>query len=67
LAFPLSALAQLAICAQVKIEILQELTLEREAFEARMTINNGMPGVALENLSVDYGSHAVRVQRLLSG
>jgi len=53
LVFPLSAWAQLAICAQVKIEILQEMTLEREAFEARMTINNGMPGVALENLSVD--------------
>lgn len=47
------ALAQQSICAQVKIEILQELTLEREAFEARMTINNGVAGVPLDNLSVD--------------
>jgi hypothetical protein len=48
-----SAFPQASICAQVKIEILQELTLEREAFEARMTINNGVPGVALTDLGVD--------------
>src|SRR5207253_1598993 len=36
----------------VKIEILQELTLEREAFEARMTINNGVTGVALDSINV---------------
>jgi hypothetical protein len=48
-----SAFAQQSICAEVKIEILQELTLEREAFEARMSINNGVPGVPLDNLSVD--------------
>jgi hypothetical protein len=48
-----SAWAQESLCARVKIEILQELTLEREAFEARMTIHNGVAGMAIENLSVD--------------
>ncbi|MEI6916164.1 MAG: hypothetical protein WCL39_13595, partial [Armatimonadota bacterium] len=37
----------------MKIEILQELTLEREAFEGRMTINNGLTGVSLDQISVD--------------
>ena len=47
-----SVLGQESVCAQVRIEILQELTLEREAFEARMTINNGL-GIPLDQLSVD--------------
>jgi hypothetical protein len=46
------ARAQESICARVRIEILQELTLERQAFEARMTINNGLPDAALTELSV---------------
>ncbi|MCP5523219.1 MAG: Ig-like domain-containing protein [Verrucomicrobiales bacterium] len=37
----------------MKIEILQELTLEREAFEARMTINNGVAGTPIDNIKVD--------------
>ncbi len=37
-----------AVCAQVKIEIKQELTLERQAFDAMMRINN-----ALDTLSID--------------
>src|SRR5690242_3366583 len=45
--------SQQSICASVKIEILQELTLERQAFEGRMTINNGLTGVALGNISAD--------------
>jgi hypothetical protein len=40
------------ICAKVKIQIEQELTFEREAFEARMTINNGLPESALTDLSI---------------
>ncbi len=48
-----SALAQESVCARVKIEILQELTLEREAFEARMTIHNGVAGISIDNISVD--------------
>ena len=47
------AFAQDSLCARVKIEILQELTLEREAFEARMTINNGVTGMPIDNISVD--------------
>jgi hypothetical protein len=50
---PLLTLAQESICARVKIEILQELTLEREAFEARMTINNGVAGMSIDSIGVD--------------
>lgn len=31
------------ICARVELQIEQELTLEREGFEARLVINNGSP------------------------
>src|SRR5262245_44393204 len=47
-----AAHAQSAVCARVKIQIEQELTFERQAFEARMTINNGLPATALTNLNV---------------
>lgn len=50
--FQPSALAQQSICARVKIEILQELTLEREAFEVRMTIHNGVAGMSIDNIRV---------------
>ncbi|MFO7861322.1 MAG: hypothetical protein R6U41_08880, partial [Desulfosalsimonas sp.] len=39
-----------SICAVVKIEIRQELTLERQAFDAHMKINNGLTGMQLENV-----------------
>jgi hypothetical protein len=48
-----SALGQASICAQVKIQILQQLTLERQAFEAAMTINNGLAGVPLTSIGVN--------------
>ncbi|MDZ4183654.1 MAG: hypothetical protein U1D97_01590 [Desulfuromonadales bacterium] len=41
-----------SLCAKVKIEIAQELTLERQAFEARMRIHNGLAHLALENVAV---------------
>lgn len=44
-------LAEDSVCVRVKIEIDQELTLERQGFEARMNIGNGGP-TALENLGV---------------
>jgi hypothetical protein len=44
------AVAQL--CATVRIEIDQELVVERQAFDARMRISNGLDTVAIENLSV---------------
>ncbi|MFH1147590.1 MAG: hypothetical protein V1736_07775, partial [Pseudomonadota bacterium] len=52
-------------CAGVRIEIVQEMTLERQAFDAHMNINNGLPGITLENISVevtflDEGGHVVR-------
>ncbi|MDF3058757.1 MAG: hypothetical protein K0R17_2972 [Rariglobus sp.] len=51
-ALGLSALrAQETVCARVTIQIEQELTLEREGFEARLGIVNGLPS-ALENFQV---------------
>ncbi|MDA8139178.1 MAG: chitobiase/beta-hexosaminidase C-terminal domain-containing protein [Desulfobacteraceae bacterium] len=41
-----------ALCARVKIQVDQELTLERQAFDARMRINNGLANVSLENVEV---------------
>ncbi len=41
-----------SLCASVKIEIEQELTLERQAFDAKMRINNGLDAVDLTDVSV---------------
>ncbi|MGA1864487.1 MAG: hypothetical protein ACMUHX_05445, partial [bacterium] len=41
------------VCATVKIEILQEMTFERQAFEARMKINNGYDSSSLNNIRID--------------
>ncbi|MHB8894636.1 MAG: calcium-binding protein, partial [Candidatus Geothermincolia bacterium] len=46
------SLALDSVCATVKIEINQELTLERQAFDARMQIANGLPSDAVENVRV---------------
>lgn len=46
------ALAQETVCARVKIEIKQELTLERQAFDAEMKINNTTDTGFIENVSV---------------
>jgi len=52
--FPLSSFAgDDSVCAEVKIEIKQELTLERQAFDAHMRINNGLSGISLENVDID--------------
>lgn len=40
-------------CARVSIEILQELTLERTAFDAKMVIHNNLPDRDLEDVRVD--------------
>lgn len=45
--------AEDSVCARVKIEIRQELTLERQAFNANMRINNGLSHISLENVAVD--------------
>ena len=49
----LPAFAQETVCARVKIEIKQELTLERQAFDAEMRITNTLPATALERVDVD--------------
>ncbi|MCK5804663.1 MAG: hypothetical protein KAI66_17630, partial [Lentisphaeria bacterium] len=46
------AMAADSLCARVKIEIKQELTLERQAFEARMKITNGT-NMDMANLGVE--------------
>src|SRR5258706_705975 len=51
-AVPLLAQAQETVCARVKIEIKQELTLERQAFDATMKINNTTDTGVIENVSV---------------
>lgn len=45
--------AQESFCATVEIEIQQELTLERQAFDARMKINNGLDGINLTDVQVE--------------
>ena len=42
-----------SICARVKLEIKQELTLERQAFDAHMRITNGFDHIGLEDVNVD--------------
>jgi len=42
-----------SLCAEVKLEIKQELTLERQAFDAHMRINNGLSNITLENIDID--------------
>ena len=50
---PAFSLAADTVCARVKIEIKQELTLERQAFDAHMRITNGLAGIMLDNVRVD--------------
>ena len=44
--------AEESLCAEVKLEIAQGLTLERQAFEAHMRIKNGLKHISLDELSV---------------
>jgi hypothetical protein len=44
--------AEESVCARVKIEIAQELTLERQGFDANMRIINGLATAALENVGI---------------
>ncbi len=50
---PSVSLAADSVCARVKIEIKQELTLERQAFDAHLRVNNGLAHITLENARVD--------------
>ena len=40
------------VCAEVKIQIKQELTLERQAFDASLKINNDLEGISLEDVNI---------------
>ena len=52
--FPISCFAvDDSVCARVKIEIRQEMTLERQAFDAHMRVSNGFDHITLENVDVD--------------
>jgi len=42
-----------AVCARVKIEIQQELTFERQGFDAVMKINNNLDTVSIEDVLVN--------------
>ncbi len=42
-----------AACAKVTMVILQQLTIERMAFDAKLAIINGIPDQALQNIRVD--------------
>ena len=50
--YSVSVVAQTSICATVEIQIRQELTLERQAFEASLVIENTLTNNSLENIEV---------------
>jgi len=39
-----------SVCAMVKIQIQQELTLERQGFDAHINISNGLSTITLQNV-----------------
>jgi hypothetical protein len=41
-----------SVCARVKIEIQQELALERQGFDAHMRITNGLSNISLQNVTI---------------
>src|SRR2546423_832585 len=47
------AQAQDAVCAQVKIEIKQKVSLERQAFDAVMRIDNGLDSSSIQNVGIN--------------
>lgn len=47
------AAASSSVCAGVKLEIEQSLTLERQAFDAQMKIINGLAGVDISGVDID--------------
>jgi len=49
---PFALMAE-TICAVVKIEIRQEVSFERQAFDARMVITNGLEAIDLRDLGIN--------------
>ena len=50
---PTISSAQQAACATVKIEIAQNVVVERQGFEARLRIVNGLSGARIDDLAVE--------------
>jgi len=50
---PLTTVASDTICAEVQISIKQEVSFERQAFEAHMKIKNGAPDVPITDIGVE--------------
>ncbi|MFH1155319.1 MAG: chitobiase/beta-hexosaminidase C-terminal domain-containing protein [Pseudomonadota bacterium] len=48
-----TVMAEDSVCARVKIEIKQELALERQAFDAHMIISNDLTHLAIEDVSIE--------------
>ena len=48
-----NAYAQTTVCAEVRIEIAQELTIERQAFEATLLIENTLADQTISDINVD--------------
>ena len=48
----LSARAAGSVCATVQMQLSQQVTLERQAFDAHMRINNGYTNLTLNNVTV---------------
>lgn len=53
LLFSFRAEAQSSICAEVKIQINQRVSFERQAFDAMLRIRNGLEGVQVERIDVN--------------
>ena len=49
----LTGTASADVCAKVKIEIVQELTLERQAFDAHMKVTNGLTSLSIDRFGVE--------------
>lgn len=49
----LPTIAASSVCAEVRIEIRQKLSFERQAFDAVLKINNGLPDLAVENIGLN--------------
>lgn len=47
------AQAKEPLCAEVKIVIEQKLSFERQAFDAKMIIHNGLEDMVVENVNID--------------
>ncbi|NOU35653.1 MAG: hypothetical protein HOO88_02615 [Kiritimatiellaceae bacterium] len=52
LLFTLSVQAEESLCASVTMDISQEVTLERQAFNAKLVIHNGLAGINLTDVNV---------------